>query len=135
MALNNTSSLISIQKSLPIFIIKHTKNSLIKSNVRIFWPKFNFCCSFSCIQLISYVILNGSAVNSLIHLVHSECVLLVLTMMGRFLKREVYVKLFAKELLGTRIAHCNQLHDKTLLLVEVVKMLLMYFPQNINQKF
>ena len=40
MVLNNTSSLMSMQRSLPVFIIKHTKSSLIKSNVKIFWPKY-----------------------------------------------------------------------------------------------
>ena len=39
-------------------------------------------------------------------------------MMGRFLKQEVYAELGAKELAGTRIACCNQLHDRDLVLGE-----------------
>ena len=35
---------------------------------------------------------------------------------GRFLKQEVYAELAAKELPGTTIARCNQLHDKDLVL-------------------
>ena len=54
----------------------------------------------------------------LIHTLHSECVSLDFTIMGRFLKREVYEKLTAQELPGTRIARCNQLHEKELVLVK-----------------
>ena len=57
----------------------------------------------------------------LIHILHSECLSLVLTIMGRFLKREVYAELGAKELPGTRIAPCNQLHDRDLVLGEKCK--------------
>ena len=46
---------------------------------------------------------------------------MVLTIMGRFLKRQVYAELFAKELPGTRIAHCNQLHDKDLFIGQSCK--------------
>ena len=41
--------------------------------------------------------------------------------MGRLLKREVYAKLAAKYLLGTKIACCNQLHNRDLVLGENCK--------------
>ena len=53
--------------------------------------------------------------KSLIHILHSECVLLVLPIVAIFLKQEVYAELGAKELHGTRIVRCNQLHDGDLL--------------------
>ena len=54
--LNTTSLLMSLENNLPFSVIKYTKRSLIKSNVKIFWPKFslleqllicstNFLCS------------------------------------------------------------------------------------------
>ena len=54
----------------------------------------------------------------LIHRLHLECVLLVFAIMGRFLEWEVYAELAAKELPGTRIACCNQLHEKELVFCE-----------------
>ena len=40
MVLNTTSMLMSLENNHPLSIIKHTKRSLIKSNIKIFWPKF-----------------------------------------------------------------------------------------------
>ena len=40
---------------------------------------------------------------------------------GRFLKQELYVELAAKDLPGTRFVHCNQLHDRELVLGENCK--------------
>ena len=49
---------------------------------------------------------------------HSECVSLVFAIMWRFQKWEAYGKLAGKELPGTKIARCNQLHEKDLVLGE-----------------
>ena len=50
----------------------------------------------------------------IIHILVSESVSLVFTVMKRFQKQEVYGELVAKELPGTRIAHYNKVHDKYL---------------------
>ena len=57
----------------------------------------------------------------LIHILHSECVSLVLTVMERFLRWEVYAKLGARELPVTRIARHKQLHYRDLVLGEKCK--------------
>ena len=119
MILNNTSLLMSLQNSLPFCIIKRTKKSVIKSSAKIFWLELILLQ-----QLLTYsmdFLCSSKKDKPLIHILHSECVSLVLTIMGRFLKWEVYAELGAKELRGTRIACCNQLHDRNLALGEKCK--------------
>ena len=45
----------------------------------------------------------------LVQRLHSKCMSLFLTIMGKLLKQEVYAALAAKELPGTRIALYNQI--------------------------
>ena len=86
-----------------------------------FWPKFTFFTAVADVLVLFLFLVLLQKDKLLIHILHSECVSLVLTIMGRLLKQELYAKLTAKELPGTRIELCNQLDDKDLVLGENCK--------------
>ena len=119
MVLNNTSSLMSLQNNFPFCIIKRTKKISDQIKRKYIFAEIHLVVAV--VDVFNRFLVLFQKDEPLIHILHSECLSLVLTIMGRFLKREVYAELGAKELPGTRIAPCNQLHDRDLVLGEKCK--------------
>ena len=105
----------SLQNSLPFCIIKHAKKKISDQIKRKYiLVEIHFVAPVA--DIFNRFLLLFQKDEPLIHILHSKCVSLVLTIMERFLRQEVYAELGAKELPGTRIARCDELNDRDLAL-------------------
>ena len=120
MVLNNTYSLMYLQNSLSFYIIKYTKRLAIKSNIKIFWLEFTMGLTVNPYITLRMCVTNFDN-NGKISKVRGIC------WVG--CKR---VTRCIKELPALNVVANYMIEN---LFLKIVKVLLIYFSQNVNQKF